>query len=124
MVLSNKSGNPEKLPKIIIAVRKLFNYCAHSSQGFAGGSLQVVSFKVLCFKWSVKIHCVVKILRGMWQEFFYESNRNYNSYRFSDKFTFISFLTFGRNQKQVLCFEQVGGLIWFLFIASRTLLKR
>ena len=59
-----------------------------------------------------------------WQEFFYESNRNYNSYRFSDKFTFISFLTFGRNQKQVLCFEQVGGLIWFLFIASRTLLKR
>ena len=27
------------------------------------------------------------------------------------KLTFISFLTFGRNQKQVLYFEQAGGLV-------------
>ena len=55
----------------------------------------------------------------------HENNRNYNSYRFSSKFTFILFLFFLANQKQESRFQQVGGLIarniCFLFIASRAL---
>ena len=41
----------------------------------------------------------------------HENNRNYNSYRFSSKFTFILFLFFLANQKQESRFQQVGGLI-------------
>ena len=37
--------------------------CVHSWWGFAEGILQVVLFTVLCFKWSVKKHCVAKILK-------------------------------------------------------------
>ena len=34
------------------------------------------------------------------RDIFHENNRNYNSYRFSDKFVFILFLSFLTNQKQ------------------------
>ena len=43
------------------------------------------------------------------------NNRNYSSYRFSSKFTFILFLFFLANQKQESLFQQVSGLIAFLF---------
>ena len=39
--LSNKSGNPENLKKIIRPVEKLFNFCAHSWRGFAEGIVKV-----------------------------------------------------------------------------------
>ena len=47
---SNKSGNLERLKKITIAVGKLFNEYVHSQRGFAEGVLQVILFKVFCFK--------------------------------------------------------------------------
>ena len=62
------------------------------------------------YKLSVKKHCVAKILQEIWEIFLYENNRNYNSYKFSYKFTFIPFLFFCRNQKQESNFQQVGGL--------------
>ena len=61
--------------------------------------------------WSVTKHCVVKILQGIWERFLYENNRNYNSYKFSYKFTFIPCLSFHRNQKQASNFQQVGDLV-------------
>ena len=36
---------------------------------------------------------------------------NSNSYKFSSKFTFITFFSFHRNQKQESNFQQVGGLV-------------
>ena len=61
--------------------------------------LQVVLFTILCFKWSVKKHCVANILYGIWERFLHENNHNYNSYKFSHKFPFIPFLSFHRNRK-------------------------
>ena len=89
----------------------LFNYCAHSWRGFAEAVLQVVSFTVLCFKWSVKKHCVANILQGIWMIFLYENNCNYNSYKFSYKSTLISFFSFRRNQKQESNIYQEGDLV-------------
>ena len=89
----------------------LFNYCTHSWRGFAGAVLQVVSFTVLYFKWSVKKHCVAKILQGIWKIFLYENNCNYNSYKFSYKSTLISFFSFRRNQKQESNIYQDGDLV-------------
>ena len=104
--LRNKSGSLKKQ-----SVGKLFNYCAYSWQGFAEGLLQVVLFTGLCFKWSVKKHCIAKNLQRIWETFTYENNRNYNSHKFSYKFAFIIFSAFRRNQKQGSNFQQVDGLI-------------
>ena len=43
-------------------------------------------------------------------QFLYENDLNFNSYKFSCKFNFIPFLSFHRNQKQESNFQQVGGL--------------
>ena len=59
----------------------------------------------------MKKHCVAKILKGIWERFLYENRRNYNSYKFSYKFTLIPFLSCHRNQKQKSNFQQVGGLV-------------
>ena len=77
----------------------------------------------------MKKHCVAKALLAISDIFLYESNRNYNSYRFSYKFSFILFLSFITKQKQEPGFQQVGDLITrkmfvFLLIASRPLLQR
>ena len=93
-------GKRWKPQKIIIAVRKLFNLRAHSWREFAEGILQVVLFRVFCFKWSVKKHFAGKTLQGIWERFLYENNRNFNSQKFSHKFNFIPILSFHRNQKQ------------------------
>ena len=79
--------------------------------GFAEGVLRVVLFTILWFKWSVKKHCVGKVLLAIWETFLDEYNRNYNSYTFSYKFAFILFFSFLTNQKQESGFQQVGGLL-------------
>ena len=75
------------------------------------GHLQVALFTILWFKWSVKKHCVAKVLLAIWEIFLHENNCNYNSYRFSYKFAFIFFLSFIANQKQESGFQQVCGLV-------------
>ena len=40
------------------------------------------------------------MLQGIWEEFLYGNNRNYNSYKFSYEFGFILFLSFRKSQKQ------------------------
>ena len=87
----------------------LFNY--NDYRKFAEGVIQVVLFTVLWFKWSVKKHCVAKVLLAIWESFLHENNRNYISYRLSYKFAFIIFLSFLTNQKQELGFQQVGSLV-------------
>ena len=59
----------------------------------------------------MKKHFVVKVLLAIREIFLHENNRNYNSYRFSDKFAFILFLSFLANQKQKSGFKQVGGVV-------------
>ena len=44
-------------------------------------------------------------------EILYDNDRNYNSYKFSYKFTFIRVLSFHRNQKQESSFQEVGDLV-------------
>ena len=68
-------------------------------------------------------HYVAKVLKATREILLHENNRNYNSYRFSYKFTFILFLSFLTNQKQESGFQQVDSLVTrniFLFEASRT----
>ena len=74
-------------------------------------SIQVFLFAVFWFKWSVKKHCVTKVLLAIWETILLENNRNYNSYRFSYKFVFTLFLWFLTNRKQESGFHQVGGLV-------------
>ena len=57
-----------------------------------------------------KKYCVAKILQRIREIFLYEKNSNYNSYKFSNKFAFIPFVYFCRNQKQEPNFQQVGDL--------------
>ena len=115
ITLSNKSGNSENLKKIITTVRKFFNLCAHSWQGFAEVVLQVVLLTVLWFKWSVKKYCVVKVLLATWQIFLHENNFNYKSFRFSHKFTFIHFsASWCSGHEKYFC---------SLFIATRPLFR-
>ena len=90
----------------------------------------VVLFTVLWFKWSVKKHCIAKVLLVNWETFLHENNRNYNSCKFSYKFTFVPFLSFLRNEKHDSSFHQVGGLVtrnisffFFLFIACHALFQ-
>ena len=51
-------------------------------------------------KWSVKKTLCSKAFTSSLRDIFHENNRNYNWYRFSDKFVFILFLSFLTNQKQ------------------------
>ena len=64
----------------------------------------IVWFTVLFFKRSVKEHCVAKVLLAIWETFLYENNCNFNSYRFSYKLAFISFLFFRIKQKRKIIF--------------------
>ena len=59
----------------------------------------------------MKKHCATKILQGIGERFLYESNYNYNSYKFTYKFTFIPLLYFHRTQKQESNFLQVGDWV-------------
>ena len=80
-------------------------------RGFAKGVLRVFLRTVLCFKWPVEKHCVAKFLKGISDRFSYENNRDYDFYKFSYKFAFISFLSSGINQKEESSFQQLGGLV-------------
>ena len=77
----------------------------------------------------MKKRCVAKDLLAIWEIFLHENNRNYDSYRFSYKFTFILFLSFLANQKQESGFQQVGGLVtrnisvFFVYSESRSTSK-
>ena len=80
----------------------------------------------LCELFSLRfcVSSVAKILQGIWETFLHENNHNYNSYKFSYKFTFIPFLSFRKSQKQESNFQQVGGLVSkCFFIASCALLQ-
>ena len=90
--------------------------------------LQVVLFIVLGFKWSVKKHCVAKVLPAIWETFLHKNYCSYNSCRFSYKLVFILLFFFLTNQKQKSGAQQACGLAMrnisaFLFIESRTLLQ-
>ena len=61
--------------------------------------------------WSVKKHCVAKVLLATSEIFLHENNCNYNSYKFNYKFTFVLFLCFLRNLKEESNFEQTSGLV-------------
>ena len=52
----------KKPQKIITTVRKLFIKFCHSWRRFLDSVLQVALFRVSWFKWSVKKHCVAKVL--------------------------------------------------------------
>ena len=78
---------------------------------------------------SEKTLCAAKVLPGIWERFLHGKNRKNNSYKFTYKFVFISFLSFRRNQNQDWKFQQVGGLVTrnifcFFVLASRALLQR
>ena len=90
---------------------KGFQLMCYSWRGFGESLLQFILFIVLWFKWSVKKHCVAKVLLEVSQIFLHENNRNYNLYRFSCKFAFILFLSFLINLKQESSFQEVGSLV-------------
>ena len=81
---------------------------SNSWKRFAEGFLRVFLFPVSCFKRSVKKH---KPFTRNLRVFLYGNNRNYNSYKFSYKFTFIPFFSFRRNQKQESNFQQDCSLV-------------
>ena len=68
--------------------------------------------------------CVAKVLVAVWEIFLHENNRNYNSDRFSYKFTFILFLSFLTNQNQEASWWSGNEkYLWFFFMVSRALFQ-
>ena len=61
--------------------------------------------------WSVKKHCIIKVLLAIWEISLHENIVNFNSNRFSNKFAFIFFLFFPANQKEESGLQQVGGRV-------------
>ena len=81
----------------------------------------------MCFKWSLKKHCVAKILQGIKERFLYENNRNYNSYSFSYKFALIPVIVFLEKAKTraktwTSCWSGNKKYFCCLFTANRALL--
>ena len=115
---NRKSWKPQN---INATVRLLFSKCVHSWRGFSEGILRVVLFIVLRLNWSVKKHCVAKVLLAIWEIFLHENSQNHNSYRFSYRFTFILFLSFLTNQKiRVLACWRSGNKKYLFFVYSET----
>ena len=112
----DKSGDPESLKNI------LFIQYAHSWGGFSEDVLQVLSFIVLWFKWSVKKHCVAKLLLAIWEILLHENNRNCNSYTFSYKVVF-SYKLKTRIRFSASWWSGNQRYFYFLFIVSRVLLQ-
>ena len=128
-----------KPPKIIPTIPKLFNQCVHSWRGFAESIVQVVLFTILWFNWSVKKHCLAKVLLAIWETCLHEDNYN------SIKLTIITIIIIPTNLvTNLVCFYPLFLLsykprtrIWFsascwsgnekyfcfLLIASRDLLQ-
>ena len=59
----------------------------------------------------MKKSCIAKALLAIWVIFLRENKRNYNSYKFSYKFTFILYWSILTNQKQESSLQQFVGLI-------------
>ena len=96
--LLNTSGNPECIKHVFQLMCKQLTRgcCVISTSCFVYGFIfKVIREKTLCCKDPIR-HL---------REFLYENNRNYNSYNFGYKFTFIPFLSSRTNQKQKLRFE-------------------
>ena len=106
------SGNPS-------SIKNLFHSCGHSWWGFAEGTLKVEFFTVLCFRWSVKKHCVPKILRGIYERFSYENNHKSNIYKFSYKFSDIAVLSEKPKKRIRFSARWWSGDLVFLFIVYR-----
>ena len=124
--LPDKSRIPESL-KNNRNSSKAFQLIFHSWWGFAEGVLQVVLFTILLFKWSVKKHCVAKVLLAIWEIFLHENNCNYNSYRFSYKFSFILFYFLSykpksRTRSSASWWSGNEKYLCFLITANRALL--
>ena len=93
-----------------------------------GCSTVCFNYTVLWFKWSVKKHCVTKVLLAIWEMFFDENNCNCNSYRCGYKFAFILFFVLSCKTKTRIKFwaswwSGNEKYCCFLFIASRGLLQ-
>ena len=56
-------------------------------------------------------HRVAKVLLAIWEMFLYESNCNYNSYKFNHTYAFIPLFSFRENQKKESNLQQVGSLV-------------
>ena len=106
----DKSWNLESLKKWLQKFESFSTNITIVGQDLPRTYYRFFFFPVLSFKWSVKKHCVTKVLLAIWEIILRENNCNYNSYRFSCKF-FILFLSFLTNQKQESGFQQVVGLV-------------
>ena len=109
--LPDKSRNSQSLKKYLQQFESFLTNVPLAGEDLLRCVVQVVLFTVLWFKWSVKKLCVTKVLLEVWEIFLRENNRNYNSYRFSCKFTFILCLSFLTNQKQESGFQEVACLV-------------
>ena len=64
------------------------------------GIMQVILFTILDFNWTVKKHCVVKILQGIWETFFMKVMVTIIPINLVTNLVLSLFLSFRRNQKQ------------------------
>ena len=113
---------------MIITIGKLINYIAGDWRGVTRGVLQTALFTVLFFKCSVKTHCSTYFTNNLRDTFFkLKIIINYNSYKFTSKYSFIALLSFCKNLKQEKHFK-VWGLVTkkssvFVYSESRSISK-
>ena len=96
-------------------------YCGHSASCFIYFLFQVVSEKKLCSK---DFTCNMRNI-------FYESNCEYNVFKFCYEFAFIFLFSFRKNNKKkknkifsIYWWCGNGNYLYFLFITSRALFQR
>ena len=106
----NKSGNPEHLKKYSEQLESSTTNIHKIIKDLLRAFYKLFSLQFCVSNDQWKKYCVVKILQGICKTFLCENNRNYNSCKFSSKFTFILFVL-SRNQNQESNFHQVGDLV-------------
>ena len=126
MTLSDIAGNAETLKKQSQQFESFSSNVPIIGKNLLRAFYNLFYFLFFDITWSVKKHCVVKVLPAIWEI----SDTKMivtiipsNSY----KFPFIFFLLLLINQKQESVFQQVGALvkrnISVFFIVSRALLQ-
>ena len=96
---------------VCVCVRARVRVCVRACVRICWGRSTGCFIYSFVIKWSVKKHCVVKVLLAFWETFLNENNSTYDSYRFSYKFNFILILSFLTSQKEESSFQKVGGLV-------------
>ena len=92
----------------------------HTCQGLAEDAQRVVISMLLLIEWSVKKHCVAKVLLAVLHIFLHENNCNYNCYKFIllTNFSLVTKFSYFHKGIFLLVVTVPNTVPWFLRLLS------